>query len=307
MASMQTLPVMAWTPGFCPSAEAVQRLRREPYQGELLNLWQARPSISSFLLRRRSDGGRRKAVSEQGPTCMLLGALVTAWAVRRQSCRSGCLTVARRAAEVTLEADTVESIDQVRVIEKTKDSWTKGLGLVPPEDIRKRIRLTRGMLGRELLVYIGDTVWEFLVLKHQYKQVARSPFMESPAVRTMRQARAAITLFRKGGRFRGTHQQLLDMARRGGEKRLHKPKRGSLLSEVENAVLQEGGANVWKEHVEYDFQSVQEVGIEMYSCAHGLRYLLGYLYMDANGSDERLFKLASVAALRVRQETRMRC
>lgn len=64
-------------------------------------------------------------------------------------------------------------------------------GIVPPDDIRRRIRLTRGMLEKDILggnlsiasartracllvercaAYIGDTVWEYLVLRHQYQQ-----------------------------------------------------------------------------------------------------------------------------------------
>lgn len=146
---------------------------------------------------------------------------------------------------------------------KEPPGWKKGLGMVPPDDVRDRVRLSRNMLGREILAYVGDTVWEFMVLRHQYMQMVRSPFTESQAVRSLKQAKAAVMLFK-----------------------------GSLLTELEKNVLEEGAAGSWRGKLTSNYVAVEQVGHEQYSAALGLRTLLGFLYMDEKGSDDRLELIA---------------
>jgi len=161
---------------------------------------------------------------------------------------------------------TSSSVPKDKVFMRKKNeplSFTDGIGLVPPEDARERMRLTRGTLGRDLLAYIGDTVWEFMVLRHQYMQVVRSPFTTSQGARNTKQAKAANMLFNSG-----------------------------LLTKAEKEVLIEGGANTWKKKVKSNLTAVTAVGIDTYQLAMGLRTLLGYLYMDQNADDSRMELIA---------------
>lgn len=139
--------------------------------------------------------------------------------------------------------------------------WKYGLALVPPDDIRGRIKHSRSYLDRDVLAYIGDSVWEYCVLKHQYKQYVRSPWTESQAVRALKQAKAAVMLYRG------------------------KP---DVLTYFEKDVLDEGMTNKFREKVKTNYAAVEQIGIEQYNAACGLRSLLGYLYMDADASEERL-------------------
>lgn len=151
---------------------------------------------------------------------------------------------------------------------KTSSQWAPGLGIVPPADVRDRMSQTRGMLGKQMLAYIGDTVWEYLVLKHQYMQVSRSPFTESQAARSLKQAKAAGMLWRCG-----------------------------LLLPVEKQVLQWGTSNAWRKKVRTNPTSVEQVGYEQYSAAVGLRALLGFLYIDIRSDDSRLELVAREVGL----------
>ncbi|CAE7448248.1 unnamed protein product [Symbiodinium microadriaticum] len=180
-----------------------------------------------------------------------------AWRQQRRACRS-----ARRASEVMQTAPLFE------VEPATPEGWSSKMGIVPPDDIRRRIRLTRGMLERDILAYLGDTVWEYMVLRHQYQQVVRSPFTESQEVRTIRQGRAAVMLHRSGA-----------------------------LTGREREVLLEGAQKVWLQKVRWNFEGIRQVGINMYCCALGLRTLLGYAYMDAASSDKDLTRIINEIGL----------
>lgn len=154
----------------------------------------------------------------------------------------------------------------------TAEQWKAKLGIVPPEDIRNRIRLTRGMLGKDTLAYIGDSVWELLVLKHQYMQVVRSPYTESQIARTLKQAKAANMLFRS-----------------------------SLLTKLEKDLIEEGATNAWIRKATSNMKELEEVGYHQYSAALGLRTLLGWLYIDAKGDDSRLELIAKELGLYAKQ------
>jgi len=143
------------------------------------------------------------------------------------------------------------------------EGWSSTLGMVPPDDVRDRLGHTMAMLGKQQLAYMGDTVWEYLVLKHQYKQVVRSPYTESQAVRNQKQAKAAKVLWQSG-----------------------------LLTEKEQQVLKFGTSFSWKKKVKTNFSAVEEVGWEQYSAAIGLRALLGFIYLDKLSSDDRLEVMA---------------
>jgi len=124
------------------------------------------------------------------------------------------------------------------------------------------------MLERDILAYLGDTVWEYMVLRHQYQQVVRSPFTESQEVRTIRQGRAAVMLHRSGA-----------------------------LTGRQREVLLEGAQKVWLQKVRWNFEGIKQVGINMYCCALGLRTLLGYAYMDAASSDKDLTRIINEIGL----------
>jgi len=141
--------------------------------------------------------------------------------------------------------------------------WCAGGIVVPPQDIRQRMSHTCGMMGKHILAYVGDTVWEYLVLKHQYMQVVRSPFTESQAVRSLKQAKAAAMLWR-----------------------------GRLLTSREKEILKWATAQAWKKKLLTNRPSVEQVGHEQYSAAAGLRGLLGYLYLDTSSDDSRLEEVA---------------
>lgn len=203
----------------------------------------------------------------------MLGAVVSLSAVRQRQRRrqfSGrCQVIRSAVAEVdVLSSDEAPAI--AKMAKRASDSffYTNGVGLIPPSDARNRLRLTRSQLGREVLAYIGDTVWEFLVLRHQYMQVVRSPFTKSQSDRTLKQAKAGAMLF---------HSQL--------------------LTDGERVVLVEGGQASWKRKVETNLYDCKSVGIEQYSMAIGMRALLGWLYIDAKGSDERLDIIAREVGL----------
>lgn len=142
-------------------------------------------------------------------------------------------------------------------------------GFIPPEDLRNRIKLTRGWLGKDILAFTGDTVWEFMVLRHQYMQGVRSALTVSQNDRATKQGRAAVMLYRE---------------------RL-------CLSRYERSVMREGMMGTWKTKMETNPDIIKDIGIELYSAALGLRTLLGYLYMDADSSDRRLEHVANKLGL----------
>jgi len=149
---------------------------------------------------------------------------------------------------------------------------------VPPEDIRNRLKQTRGMLGKHLLSYIGDAVWEFLVLKHQYSQATRSPWMESQAVRSLKQAKAASHLY--FGRSRSIYNT---------DENLNKE---SVLTPYEKKVLKWATTYSWKRKFASNQPSIEQVGYQMYSTKCGLCAMLGYMYIDEATDDSRLEAVA---------------
>lgn len=144
----------------------------------------------------------------------------------------------------------------------------EGLGMVPPEEVRDRISHSRGMLGRHVLGYVGDAVWEFLVLKHQYGQAARSPWMESQVARTIKQAKISSFLFK-----------------------------GDTLKKRERDVLMWGTSNAWRKKFVTNTDAVEQVGLDVYGAARGLCTMLGFLHMDAYGSDDRIHAIAEQLGL----------
>lgn len=170
-----------------------------------------------------------------------------------------------KASEVVLQHTDDDLFD---VVPATPESWSSKMGIVPPDDIRRRIRLTRGMLERDILAYIGDTVWEYLVLRHQYQQVVRSPFTESQEVRLQRQGKAGVMLYRS-----------------------------RILTKRERQVMLEGAQKTWMTKVRMNFESIRSVGVNMYSNALGLRTLLGYAYMDAATSDQDVMRIVDEIGL----------
>jgi len=138
-----------------------------------------------------------------------------------------------------------------------------GLAMIPPSDIRDRIKFTRGMLGKHILAYVGDVVWEFLVLKHQYAQATQSPWMESQAVRSLKQAKCAGLLYR-----------------------------GDVLTDYEKSIVKWAITNSWRAKYKSNPVSIEQVGFEQYAAKCGFCSLLGYLYLDEASSDERLEAVA---------------
>jgi len=157
------------------------------------------------------------------------------------------------------EAPAVEEERPQAASPLTRTEWPTGLAMFPPADVRNRIKSTRAMLGKNILAYIGDTVWEYLVLRHQYMQGAKSPFTESQAGRGFRQAKTAAMLYRS-----------------------------RLLTKTERTTLRWGTANSWQKQVKSNPSAVEQVGLDGYSASRGLCTLLGYLFLDAKSSDERL-------------------
>jgi len=144
------------------------------------------------------------------------------------------------------------------------EEWSKFLAIVPPADIRDRIRKTRVMTGKRILSYVGDTVWEYLVLRHQYNQTARSPSTMSRTTRNQKQAKAAGVLWR-----------------------------GSVLNEAELKTMRWGmSISAFRSQAYTEPQPILEVGYEQYAAAMGLRTLLGYIYLDEDESDVRLASVA---------------
>mmetsp|Transcript_62329 Transcript_62329/g.140449 ORF Transcript_62329/g.140449 Transcript_62329/m.140449 type:complete len:405 (+) Transcript_62329:87-1301(+) len=205
------------------------------------------------------------------------GALAAMLAARLHRGDRGCHRAGhrcrRRAEAPTAPGSSVQVVEAlptevVRTItpaeqERLNSKWLDGLGLVPPSDVRNRLSSTRGAMGKQSLAYVGDAVWEFLVLKHQYKQVVRSPFTESQAGRTLKQAKAAGMLWRR-----------------------------KILTERETGVLRWGSSNSWQAKVKTNNTGVVQVGHQQYSVAVGLRALLGFMYLDDKSSDARIETLA---------------
>jgi len=143
---------------------------------------------------------------------------------------------------------------------KTSEGWS----MTPPDELRDRLVATQGLLDRSDLAYLGDAVWEYLVLRHQYMQVVRSPFTESPTVRCVRQAKAATHLYLKP----------------------------DFMTEKEKSVFRWGATSSWVNGSFFEEKMVEQVGIEQYSAAHGLRVLLGWAYLDTRCDDSRLEAMA---------------
>jgi len=198
----------------------------------------------------------RQLSSSSIPVALLA---LTAARSRRQKKHQSRALVRLNASEVVVQHTDDGLFD---LEPATPADWSSKMGIVPPDDIRRRIRLTRGMLEKDILAYIGDTVWEYLVLRHQYQQVVRSPFTESQEVRTLRQGKAAVMLYK-----------------------------GETLTERERDVMLEGAQKTWVKKVRMNFDGIKQVGVNMYSNALGLRTLLGYAYMDAASSDEDLMRI----------------
>lgn len=142
--------------------------------------------------------------------------------------------------------------------------WT----MCPPDHLRDRIGKTIVMLGRPILAFVGDAIWEFLVLKHQYMQLVKSPFTENQTVRTVKQAKVAAVLWHS-----------------------------DLLTKKERSILLEGTRNSWKSFCGFSMKQVEQVGIEQFSAAHGLRTLLGFMYIDTQADDSRLEMVAREVGL----------
>mmetsp|Transcript_54396 Transcript_54396/g.100494 ORF Transcript_54396/g.100494 Transcript_54396/m.100494 type:complete len:427 (-) Transcript_54396:69-1349(-) len=143
-----------------------------------------------------------------------------------------------------------------------------GLQLVPPEEVRNRAPNSRGKMGKHYLGYLGDAVWEFLVLGQQYRQVVRSPMTISQAVRNHKQAQAARLLFR-----------------------------GNVLTDEEKKTLKWGITNAFRKKAETNAEGMAQVGHEVFSAASGLRTLLGYMWIDADSSESRLEAVAKQLGL----------
>eukprot|EP00971_Amphidinium_carterae_P228278 4528055-Amphidinium_carterae.1 len=135
--------------------------------------------------------------------------------------------------------------------------------MVPPAEVRKRAPNSRGTMGKHYLGYLGDAVWELMVLVQQYRQVARSPMTVSQTVRNQMQAQAARLLFR-----------------------------GNVLTDEEKKTLKWGITNAFRKKAEMNAAGMEEVGYEVFSAASGLRTLLGFMWVDASSSDARLHAVA---------------
>lgn len=217
-----------------------------------------------------SEVGHRPASGTTAYVACSCAAAVAAAVGRRHRRQRG---VGRKASEEGVGATVVE-VDPIgdpgSIVNRDLEimqSWC----MVPPERVRDRISQTRGMLGRGILSYIGDAVWEYLVLKHQYVQAVRSPFCESQIVRTVRQSKVAVTLY--------------------WDKRT--------LTDTEKEVLRMGMSNSWRQNIAANKEHIKRCGLEQVCGAHGLRTLLGYLYLDAGSDDERLKAVAQQIGLDV--------
>jgi len=211
----------------------------------------------------------------------VVGGLAAALATWRRSCtklprrRGVCgygpchaSSVVPRRAGQGVAAECIDLVELDRPLSELKSGqakplakkgWDPGLGIVPPDDIRNRIRSTRALLGKHTLAFLGDTVWEYMVLRHQYKQASVSPFRSSRASRCLKQSKITGSLWRS-----------------------------DILKRVERNILFTGTSNSFKHYARYDPSAVEEVGYSQFSAAVGLRVLLGYLYMDAETDDSRL-------------------
>jgi len=144
------------------------------------------------------------------------------------------------------------------------EEWNKSLAIVPPADIRDRIHKTRVMLSRKIMSNVGDMVWQYLVLRHQYNQVVRSPNLQNDANRVQRQAKAAGVLWR-----------------------------GNILNDMEKKTMRWGlGVSSYRKQAFTDVEPILAVGHEQYAAAMGLKTLLGWQYLDAESSDVRLALVA---------------
>lgn len=210
----------------------------------------------------------------QGPsgTALSTSTVVLAAALTHQSVRRrrGTTNAGLGAAGLGMQAIGTEIMpSKSSTVACTENNEAMLGGFIPPDDVRNRIKLTRGWLGKDILAFIGDTVWEFMVLRHQYTQGVRSALTESQHDRATKQGRAAVMLYRKR----------------------------CCLSRYERNVMKEGMSGTWKAKIATNPDIIKEIGIEMYSAALGLRTLLGYLYMDADSSDRRLEHVANQLGL----------
>jgi 23S rRNA maturation mini-RNase III len=182
---------------------------------------------------------------------------------RRTVCKVSSAKTSLRAVGELVEASNLGS-DLTQREEDILEEWNKNFRLVYPEDIRNRLRSTRAYLGRQVMSYVGDAVWEYMVLRHQYNQVVRSPWNDNDLTRLQKQAKAGGLLWR--GNFLKPHEkQTLLWAMAGG---------------------------AWKMQAERDQKVMMQMGFEQYVAANGLRALLCYLYLDAKCSDARLAEIA---------------
>jgi 23S rRNA maturation mini-RNase III len=159
-----------------------------------------------------------------------------------------------------LAGDLTESQQDIEAFEE----WSKFLAIVPPNDVRDRIGKTRVMTSKGILAYVGDVVWEYLVLRHQYNQTARAPSTTSRTSRNQKQAKAAGVLWR-----------------------------GSVLNDSERKTMRWGmTTSSFRQQAFTEPQPILEVGYEQYAAAMGLRAVLGFIYLDIESSDVRLANVA---------------
>lgn len=130
---------------------------------------------------------------------------------------------------------------------------------------------TEALIGRRILAYIGDGVWDFMVLKHQYAQSTPSPWMSSWSGRS---------------RFQASITRLLH--------------RGHLLTKKERAIL-------WWGTTYTTPPPKSRCSTAEYAASRGFCTLLGFMYLDTKSSDERLKVIACEIGLMTAQgeENRM--
>lgn len=223
--------------------------------------------VADAALSRGTSAASRQALSAAPAASASAAAaaiLATAAAARFQATRRGRRHLGpgsgpSRSLRLSAQASAVVEVETEANDVAKPSPWHEGLKLVPPPDLRARIRQSRTMVGKTILAYMGDAVWEFAVLRSQYKQGAKSPFTESWEVRFEKQAKLATYLYNS-----------------------------DFLRRKEKAILRWGTSNTWRwKAVEY-VETMEVVGHENWSTARGLCTLLGYIYLDAATDDSRL-------------------
>lgn len=160
------------------------------------------------------------------------------------------MTRAAEAAVVEADVQDAELVPQPEF---------EGLGMIPPPELRARIKASRTMVGKDILAYIGDTVWEFAMLKHQYNQGVKSPWMESMEARFGMQAKASTMLFNH-----------------------------DILTYKEKGILQWGVSGTSMFQAKKNTEPLMKVGFNVFGASRGLCSLLGYMYLDEDSDDSRL-------------------